>query len=71
MMQLYPYDPETLREILAEADAVEAGSLGEFRTRSLAHMRKRLGNPVASWEDGKSSCISADQIDVDFDQADG
>jgi hypothetical protein len=67
-MDPYPYDPETRRQILAETDAVLAAVRESIREALLMH--KRLGNPVASWKDGKVVLIPADQISLDdFDSA--
>ncbi|HTU23869.1 MAG TPA: hypothetical protein VMF30_00640 [Pirellulales bacterium] len=63
MMDLYPYDPETLEQILAEGEAVEAAVREAVREALLMH--KRLGNPVATWENGQVVWIPADQIPVD------
>ena len=62
-MPLHPYDPETLRQMLAETDAVEAAVQESVREALLMH--KRLGNPVATWENGQVVWIPADQIPVD------
>jgi hypothetical protein len=66
MMDIYPYDAETLKQILAEADAVEAAVRESVRDALLMH--KRLGNPVATWENGRVVWIPADQISVDDDE---
>jgi hypothetical protein len=63
MKDVYPYDPETLSQLLADAAAVEA-AVGEAVREALL-MHKRLGNPVASWRDGRVVWIPADQIPVD------
>jgi hypothetical protein len=62
-MHIHKYDAETLRQMLAEADAVEAAVRESVRDALLMH--KRLGNPVASWENGRVVWIPADQISVD------
>jgi hypothetical protein len=61
-LQLYPYDAETLRQMLADADAAIRESV-----REALLMHKRLGNPVASWENGRVVWIPADQISIDDD----
>jgi hypothetical protein len=65
MRDVYPCDAETLRQMLAQADAVDAAIRESVREALLMH--KRLGNPVASWEDGRVVWIPADQIPVDDD----
>jgi hypothetical protein len=60
MMHVHPYDAETLKQMLAETDAVEAAVRESVRDALLMH--KRLGNPVATWQDGKVVLIPADQI---------
>jgi hypothetical protein len=65
MMELYQYDAETLRQMLADADAVDAAVCESVREALLMH--KRLGNPVVSWENGRVVWIPADQIPDDFD----
>ncbi len=60
MTDIYPYDPTTLAQLLAEADAVEA-AIREAVQEAL-QMHKRLGNPVASWENGQVVWISPDDI---------
>lgn len=65
MMDVYPYDDVTLRQMLADADAVDAAIRESVREALLMH--KRLGNPVASWENGRVVWIPADQILVDDD----
>ena len=62
-MQLHNYDPETVRQILEEGDAVEAAIQESVREALLTH--KRLGLPVVTWQDGKVVWIPADQISVD------
>lgn len=63
MTEIYPYDPETLRELVAESDAVEAAVREAVRDALLMH--KRLGNPVATWHDGRVVVIPPEQIPVD------
>ncbi len=63
MTDIHPYDPETLSQILAESAAVEAAVREAVRDALLMH--KRLGNPVATWQDGRVVLIPADQIPVD------
>lgn len=65
MRHVYPYDAETLRQMLADADAVDAAIRESVREALIMH--KRLGNPVASWENGRVVWIPADQIPVDDD----
>jgi len=62
MMHVHKYDPETLQQMLADADAVDAAVRESVRDALVMH--KRLGNPVASWENGKVVWIPADQIPV-------
>jgi hypothetical protein len=62
-MHLYNYDPETVRQMLAEADAVEAAI--RESVREALQMHKRLGLPVVTWQDGKVAWIPADQIPDD------
>jgi hypothetical protein len=62
MMHVHPYDAETLQQMLAETDAVEAAVRESVREALLMH--KRLGNPVATWHDGKVVLVPADQIPV-------
>ena len=64
-LQHYDYDAETLRQMLADADAVDAAIRESVHEALLMH--KRLGNPVASWENGQVVWIPADQIPVDDD----
>jgi hypothetical protein len=59
MMHVHQYDPETLRQMLAQADAVEAAVWEALL------MHKRLGNPVATWQDDRVVLVPADQIPVD------
>ena len=63
MMQIHNYDPETLGQMLAEADAVEAAIGASVREALLMH--KRLGLPVVTWQDGKVALIPAAQIPID------
>jgi hypothetical protein len=63
MNHIHNYDPETLRHMLAEADAVEAAIRESVREALLMH--KRLGLPVVTWQDGKVAWIPADQIPVE------
>ncbi|HWB12766.1 MAG TPA: hypothetical protein VG826_26305 [Pirellulales bacterium] len=63
MTEIYPYDPQSLNELLAESAAVEAAVREAVRDALIMH--KRLGNPVASWEDGRVVLIPPDQIPVD------
>ena len=63
MTDIHPYDPQTLSQILAESAAVEAAVQEAVRDALLMH--KRLGNPVAAWQDGKVVWIPADQIPID------
>jgi hypothetical protein len=63
MMEVYPYDPQTLADLLSEADAVENAVRESVHDALLMH--KRLGNPVATWEDGRVVWIPADQIPLD------
>jgi hypothetical protein len=62
-MRHYDPDPDTLAQLVAETAAVEAAIAASVEEALLMH--KRLGNPVASWEDGKVVWIPADQIAVD------
>jgi hypothetical protein len=62
MMQVHRYDAETLQQMLAEADAVEAAVRESVHDALLMH--KRLGNSVASWENGRVVWIPADEIPV-------
>ena len=63
MIQFHAYDPQTLAHLLAEADAVEAAVRESVRDALLMH--KRLGNPVATWEDGRVVWVPAHEITVD------
>ena len=63
MTDVQPYDPEKLSQILAESDAVEAAVREAVREALLMH--KRLGNPIATWKDGRVVWIPADQIPVE------
>ncbi len=63
MRDIYPYDAETLKQIIADTDAVDAAIRESVREALLMH--KKLGNPVASWENGQVVWIPADQIPVD------
>jgi hypothetical protein len=65
MNKIYPYDPETLNEILAESAAVEAAVREAVREALLMH--KRLGNPVVTWIDGRVVWVPPEQIPVDDD----
>lgn len=60
MMEVYPYDPETLAHLLAEADAVEAAV--REAVQEAVQMHKRLGNPVATWRDGQVVWIPPHEI---------
>lgn len=60
MMEPYPYDSETLADLLAEADKVEAAIRQAVQEALQQH--KRLGNPVASWENGQVVWIPPEQI---------
>lgn len=62
-LEVYPYDPETLARLLAEADAVDAAVQEAVREAVLVH--KRLGNPVASWRDGEVVWIQPNDIEVE------
>ena len=66
MISLFQYDAERLRQMLADADAVDAAIRESVREALLMH--KRLGNPVASWENGRVVWIPAEEISVDLDQ---
>jgi hypothetical protein len=61
-MKHHEHDPDTLAKLLAETAAVEA-AIAESVDEALL-MHKRLGNPVASWENGQVVLIPADQIPV-------
>ena len=63
MTDIHSYDPETLAHLLAEADAVETAIRESVHDALLMH--KRLGNPVATWENGHVVWIPADQIPLD------
>lgn len=63
MTEIHPYDPNTLKQLLAESAKVEAAVAEAVRDALLMH--KRLGNPVASWQDGHVVWIPADEIPVD------
>jgi hypothetical protein len=63
MMDIYPYDPETLNQMLADTDVIEAAIRESVRDALIRH--KRAGHPVVSWEDGRVVWIPADQIVVD------
>jgi len=63
MTHIHPYDAQTLSQLLAESAKVEA-AVREAVRDALA-MHKRLGNPVATWEDGRVVWIPADEIPVD------
>ncbi len=65
LSEIYPYDPETLSELLAEAAAVETAV--REAVRDALRMHKRLGNPVVTWEDGRVVWVSPEQIPVDDD----
>jgi hypothetical protein len=67
MMDVHPYDPQTLAHLLAEADAVEAAVRESVHEALLMH--KRLGNPVATWENGQVVWIPAAEIAIDGDSA--
>jgi hypothetical protein len=60
MIDTRKYDSETLDELLAESTAVETAVRESVREALLMH--KRLGNPVATWQDGQVVWIPADQI---------
>lgn len=62
MTEIHPYDAETLNQLLAESAAVEAAIREAVHDALLMH--KRLGNPVASWQDGKVVLIPPDQIPI-------
>jgi hypothetical protein len=64
-MKHYEHDLETLANLVAESEAVEAAIAESVREALLMH--KRLGNPVVSWENGQVVWIPADQIQVDDD----
>lgn len=61
-MKHHEHDPETLAKLMAETAAVEA-AIAESVDEALL-MHKRLGNPVASWENGRVVWIPADEIPV-------
>ncbi len=61
-MKHHEHDPETLAKLLAETAAVEAAIAESVNEALLMH--KRLGNPVASWENGCVVWIPADQIPI-------
>ncbi|HWB10549.1 MAG TPA: hypothetical protein VG826_15070 [Pirellulales bacterium] len=63
MTEIHPYDQQTLNQILTESAAVEAAVREAVRDALLMH--KRLGNPVATWQDGKVVWIPPDQIPID------
>ncbi len=63
MMHIHQYDAETTQQMLADADAVDAAIRESVREALLMH--KRLGNPVASYENGRVVWIPADQIPTD------
>jgi hypothetical protein len=63
MMHAHAYDSQTLDRLLVESAAVEAAVRESVREALLMH--KRLGNPVATWHDGRVVWIPADQIPAD------
>ncbi len=63
MIEPYNYDPETLRQMLAETDAVLSAVRESVREALIRH--KRLGLPVVTWQDGHVVWVPADQIPVD------
>jgi hypothetical protein len=69
MMHIHTYSPETFRQMLADADAVETAVRESVHDALLMH--KRLGNPVASWQNGQIIWIPPDQIRVDDPVAGG
>jgi hypothetical protein len=60
MTPTHEYDPETLKQLLAQSAAVEAAVRDSVREALLMH--QRLGNPVASWKDGAVVWIPPEQI---------
>lgn len=63
MMKHHAHDPAVLADLQAQAMALEA-ALAESVDEAL-RMHKRIGNPVATWQDGRVVLIPADQIPVD------
>jgi hypothetical protein len=62
-MQIYPYDEETRQRLLAQAQAVLAAV--DKSAREALRMHKRIGNPVASWENGRVVWVQPEDIPVD------
>ena len=59
---IFPYDPDTLSQMLSQAKLMEAAIGESVREALLRH--KRDGLPVATWRDGKVAWIPADLIQV-------
>ena len=57
-------DPETLRQNLAQADAVLIAVRESVREALIRH--KRLGLQVVTWKDGRVVWVPAEQIPVDL-----
>ncbi len=63
MMHTHENEKQRLEKLFAESAAVLAAIRESVREALLKH--KRLGNPVARWQDGRVIWIPADQISVD------
>jgi hypothetical protein len=66
-MRHHEHDPETLAHLMAETAAIEAAIAASVDDALLMH--KRIGNPIAFWQDGQVVWIPADQIPVDDTRA--
>ncbi len=60
MNQVYPYNPSTLAELNAQAELVTTAV--REAVQEAVQMHKRLGNPVASWENGQVVWIAPEDI---------
>jgi hypothetical protein len=60
MMDIYPYDPETLSAILAETDAVVAAIRAAGQDAVIQH--QQLGLPMVFCRDGQVTLVPADEL---------
>lgn len=63
MMDIHPYEPKILNQMLRQAKAAEAAIQASVRDTLLEH--KRAGLPVVTWQDGRVIWVPADEIVVD------
>jgi hypothetical protein len=63
MMEIYPYDPDSLQAMRAEAAAVLAAIREAGRDAVLNHLR--LGLPLVTCDNGQVTLIPAEQLQVD------